>query len=171
MIFRAAGGRRIAAVEEDVHEDVFETVFGSRPEQGVEMALVGVDSAIGEQAEQMQLAIALAGANHGLGDHRVRGELAAGNQRVDAGDVHVDDAARADVEMADFAVAHLAVGQADEVIGGMEQGVGKLGEQLVVGGLAGQRNGVGLGLRPVAPAIEDGQDQRFLMDRHTAFRA
>jgi hypothetical protein len=36
---------------------------------------------------------------------------------VDAGHVHADDAAGAEVEMADFAVAHLSVGQADEVFG------------------------------------------------------
>ena len=54
-------------------------------------------------------------------------------------DVHVDHAARADVQVADFAVAHLPVGQADEAAAGVDQRVGKLAQQLVVVGLAGQR--------------------------------
>ena len=43
---------------------------------------------------------------------------------VDAGHVHADDAAGAEVEVADFAVAHLAVGETDEVFAGAEEGVG-----------------------------------------------
>jgi len=39
-------------------------------------------------------------------------ELFVGDEEIDAGDVHVDDAAGADVEVADFAVAHLAFGKA-----------------------------------------------------------
>ena len=73
----------------------------------------------------------------------------------------MDDAAGADVQVADFAVAHLAVGQADEVPAGLNQRVGILAQQAVVGGLAGQGDGVGLGLGAVAPAVEDDEDEWF----------
>src|SRR5271156_1696180 len=63
--------------------------------------------------------------------------------------------------MAHLAVAHLAIGQAHEMIGSMQQVVGKLGQQFVVGWLAGQRDRIGEGLRPVAPAIQNRQHYGF----------
>ncbi len=89
-------------------------------------------------------------------------ELAGGDQRVDARDVHLHNAAGADVQVADFAVAHLSVGQADKVIRGLNQRVGKLAQQLVVGGLARQRNGIVGGFGAIAPSIEDGENERML---------
>ena len=63
--------------------------------------------------------------------------------------------------MADFGVAHLAVGEADEVLGGAEEGVGVLAEELVVDGFAGQSDGVAVGLGAVTPAVKDGENDRF----------
>lgn len=60
--------------------------------------------------------------------------------------------------MADFAVAHLAVGEADEVFAGAEEGVGEVAEESVVGGLAGLGDGVAVGLGAVTPSVEDGED-------------
>ena len=89
-------------------------------------------------------------------------ELVGGDQRVDARDVHLHNAACADVQVADFAVAHLPVGQADEVLGGADERVGKLAQQLVVGGLSGQRDGVVGGFSAVAPSVKDGENERML---------
>ena len=63
--------------------------------------------------------------------------------------------------MADFGVAHLAVGEADEVLAGAEEGVGIVAEELVVDGFAGLGDGVAVGLGAVAPAVEDGEDDGF----------
>ena len=68
--------------------------------------------------------------------------------------------------MADLAVAHLAVGQADKVLRGLDQRVGILAHQQVVGGLFGQRNGVVGGFRAIAPSVEDGQNNRTLGGGH-----
>jgi len=62
-------------------------------------------------------------------------ELLVGDEEIDAGDVHVHDAAGADVEVADFAVAHLAFGEADGGAGGLDQGVGESAQEFVVSGL------------------------------------
>ena len=62
--------------------------------------------------------------------------------------------------MTDFGVAHLPVRQADEVLAGTQQGVWVLAQQPVVGGLARLRDGVAVGLGAVAPAIENGEDDR-----------
>ena len=109
----------------------------------------------------MQPAAARARVFHGAQQRRVGEEFAVLDHQLDAGDVHVDDAAGADVEMADFAVAHLPVGQADEVAAGLNQRVGIFAQQPVVGGLAGQRDGIGLGLGAIAPAVENDQDKWF----------
>jgi len=57
--------------------------------------------------------------------------------------------------MSDLAVAHLAFRQADERSTGMDERVGILAQQAVVSGLARERDGLGLGLGAVAPAVED----------------
>ena len=57
-------------------------------------------------------------------------ELAARDQRVDARDVHLHHAPRADVQVAHFAVAHLPIRQADEVLRRVDQRVGKLRSSL-----------------------------------------
>ena len=41
-------------------------------------------------------------------EQRVGGERARCNHQIDAGHIHVDDTAGADIQMAHFAVAHLA---------------------------------------------------------------
>ena len=52
-----------------------------------------------------------AGVMHRLMENGIRKELAARDHHVDARDIHVHHAARANVQVADFAVAHLALGQ------------------------------------------------------------
>ncbi len=163
---RAGVGRGVAAIHECVHEDALQSVLARHAQQRVEMFLVRVHAAVGDKSEQMQLRAALARPLHGLHDRRLFRELPCGNQRVDARDVHLHNAAGADVQVADFAVAHLPVGQADKVIGGLDQRVGKLAQQLVVSGLAGQRNGVVGGFSAIAPSVEDGQNERMIRFRH-----
>ena len=63
--------------------------------------------------------------------------------------------------MADLGVAHLAVGQADEVLAGAEEGAGVVAEEGVVDGLAGLGDGVAMSFGAVAPAVEDGEDDWF----------
>ena len=120
-----------------------------------------VDATVGEQAKEVHGAAPLHGGGDFAHQQRVQEELAGVNQRVDARDVHADDAARAQIEVSDLAVAHLAVREADEVVAGAECGVGVLAQKLVVGRLARLRNGVAIGFRAHAPAVEDGEDQRF----------
>ena len=70
--------------------------------------------------------LALAAAPHRLLEERYLVELLVGDHQVDAGDVHVDDAARTDIHVPDFTVAHLAFGQAHKWPGSLDQRVGKL---------------------------------------------
>ncbi len=115
----------------------------------------------------MKTAAALLREVHGGEEGGVSEEAAVGDGGIDAGHVHADDASGAEVEMADFRVAHLSVGKADEVFTGAEEGVGVLGEELVVDGLACLGDGVAVGLGAVAPAVKDGEDDGF---RHAEVR-
>jgi hypothetical protein len=73
----------------------------------------------------------------------------------------VDDAARADVEVSDFAVTHLAVGQPDKRAAGVNQCVGIFAKQAIIGWLASKRDSVGIGFGAITPAVEDDKNERF----------
>ena len=118
-------------------------------------------AAIGYKTEQVQTAFAGARVFHRLQQNRVRKQFSVLDHQIDAGDVHVNDAASADVEMADFAVTHLSFRQPNVRATGVNQGVGILAQQAVISRLARERDGVGFGFGAVSPAVEDGQNKRF----------
>ena len=159
-VAEATGGQGIAAVHEGVDEDVGELMLGGHADEGIEMALVGVDTAVGEEADEVQGAAFLCGQFVGTGEGGVGVEGAVEDGGVDAGHVHADDAAGTEVEVAYLGVAHLAVGEADEVVTCLEEGVGVFAEELVVDGFAGLSYGVAVGLRAIAPAVQDGENDR-----------
>src|SRR5215469_7867364 len=68
---------------------------------------------------------------------------------------------RADVEVPDFAVAHLAFRQANKRAAGLNQGVGIFAQQAVVSRLAGEGDGVSFGFGAITPAVEDDEDEWF----------
>ena len=155
----AAVGRRVAAVHEAVDENVLHLVFARHAQQLEQMLDVRMHAAVAHQPDQMQLASAAA--LHRVEQQRLAEEFAAGDQLVDARDVHLDDAAGADIQVAHFAIAHLPFGQADVRAGGVNQRVGKILQQAVVIGFAGEGDGVALGFGAIAPAVEDGQHDWF----------
>ena len=154
-ISRAVGGQRVAAVHEGVDEDAVQAILLRHLQQRIEMRLLRMHAAVRNQSEQMQPAFAGARMLHRVQQHGMREELAVLDHQIDAGDVHVHDAAGADVEMADFAVAHLPFGQAHERPAGMNQRVGILAQQAVIRRLARERDGVGFGFGAVSPAVEN----------------
>jgi len=135
-------------------------------EEGEEVVDVRVHAAVAEEADEMELA--LAAVLHGLLEERDLVELLVGDEEIDAGDVHVYDAAGADVEMADFTVAHLTFGKADGGAGGLDQGVGEL-RRVRRKWFAREGDGVALGFGAEAPAIEDGEYERFRSFSHERF--
>ena len=73
----------------------------------------------------------------------------------------MDDSPGSDIQVPDFAVAHLSVGQTDVRAAGVDQRARILAQQAVIDRLAGQGDGVGFGLSTVSPAVEDDEDQGF----------
>ena len=84
---------------------------------------VGVDAAVAEESEEVELAGAAA--FHGFEQQRLAREFAAGDELVNARDVHVHDASGADIQVAHFAIAHLSFGQTHGRAGRLNQRVGK----------------------------------------------
>lgn len=112
---------------------------------------------MGDQTAEVQTPVAVLGRLHDLLDHIVADELVLLDRLVDANDVLPDDAAGANVEMADFRVAHQALGETDSQRGGIELGEARfaLGEGVHDGGLGGGNGVAILGrlLRGDAPAV------------------
>ena len=109
----------------------------------------------------MQVQLARAAALHRFEQQRLAEKFAAGDELVDARDVHVHDAARAHIQVAHFAIAHLPFGQADGWAGSVDQRVGKFLEQAVVIWFAREGDGVAFGFGAIAPAVEHGENDGF----------
>ncbi len=102
------------------------------------MVLVRVHPAIGEQSADVKLPPPASRILHRLQQYWIGKEIAIFDHQIDLGNVHVDHAACAYVQVSDFAVAHLSGGQPDMAPAGVNQGVGKFLEQAIVVRLARQ---------------------------------
>src|SRR5579864_308144 len=125
------------------------------------MRLLRMHSSVRNQPKQVKPALSGARMFHRLEQHRMREEFAILDHQIDARDVHVHNASRADVKMPDLAISHLPFGQSDESAAGMKQGVGVLAKQAVVRRFTRQRDGIGFGFGAISPAIENDQNERF----------
>src|SRR5438552_170392 len=119
-------------------------------------------AAIGNQAKEMELA-ATARVLHCVQQNGMLEEVSVLDHQLDASRIHVDDAPGANVQMTDFAVAHLIVWQPNVLATGVDQRVRIFAEQAVINWLAGKGDGVGFGFGAVSPAIEDDEDEWFGM--------
>jgi hypothetical protein len=125
-------GVSVAAVAEEVDEDLGDAGFLGSPEEGIQVRLLRMlktrqsasarttpfapntnHTTVGHQAAKVKAPIAILGRRQNLLDHIIVAELALLNGQVDADDVLPDDTAGADVEMPDFGVAHEAFGETD----------------------------------------------------------
>ena len=100
-------GRRMQYKEDDN--------YGVKKLSGPEFICYVDAAAVGDQAEQVQSALAHASVRHGRKQHGMREELAVLDHQVNARDVHVNDAPRANIEMSNFAIAHLPLVDAQRV--------------------------------------------------------
>ena len=129
------------------------------------MGLVGTGGvhSHADQTHQMDGLTGLDGGLHVLDQHRVLEHLAVADGLGDEGELLVHDAACAHVGVANFGVAHLAIGQADGHAGSVDGGHGIFCHQSIEMGLLGGDHGVAEGLvRHPAEAIHDAQKNRFL---------
>lgn len=74
---------------------------------------------------------------------------------VDLYEILIDDAAGADIEVSNFAVSHLSVGQTDVLAAGLKLAVGVGGEEVVPVGCGGDGDDVVLLMVAEAPSVEN----------------
>ena len=125
------------------------------------MRLLRMHSAVGNQPKQVQPPLSRSRMFHRLQQHRMREEVAILNHQIDARDVHMHNASSTDVQVPHFAISHLPLRQPNVWSAGMNQGVGVLAKQAVVGRFTRQRDRVGFGFGAISPAIKNDQNKRF----------
>ena len=154
---KRAARRHVAAVEEgvDPHRHA-----GARDQVGQrdEMVLVGMHATRRGEAHQVAGTAVLLQGGDQLGQDRVLGQRAVVDGLVDARQVGHGDPAGAEIHVADLGIAHLALGQADEGLRGVDQALRAGRDQPVVVGRARIEDGVVARVGTMAPAIENAQD-------------
>ena len=130
------------------------------------MILMRMHAAIADEAEKMQtLAFRL---RERFAQHFVLREFAVANRFVDAREVLINDASRAEIEMAHFTVAHLSGGQTHFFAAGTHLRPRIRRINLIVKRRAREQCGVAIFFGACAtvginaPAVADEEDYRFL---------
>src|SRR5690349_2229113 len=144
-----------------MHVHAFCTAHLCGPQQRVQVRLLRVHTAVGKQPHQMKLPSPFAVVVNRAHDLGMLVEASIRDHGADAGDIHPNHATCPAIQLADFAVAHLSVRQADKVIGSMQQRIWELTQQPIVIRLARLRNCVRFALCAIPPPIQNGQHQRL----------
>ncbi len=152
-------GERIASIEPRVqhHRDLLPPPQLDRREQ---VLVERVDAAVADETHQVQGSARRAQGGAQLHERGETEELPRRHRLRDPDDVLRHDATGAEIEVADLAVAHLALGQPDGEAGRVEQGARRALPQPVPGRRAAQLDGVAFAHRAEAPAVEHDQDDR-----------
>ena len=142
---------RVAPVQEGVQAHP-RALARRQLQQGGDVRVVAVDAAIGDEAEHVQRG---AGAClHGGAEHRIGGELAAGDGVVDARQILMHHAPGAERHVADFGVAHLSWRQADAAAGCVQGGSRRTLPEPIPARRGGDVDGVVRRCLADAPAVE-----------------
>ncbi len=129
-------------------------------DHGLDVLVERVDPARTDESQQVQTAPVPAGMVDGLAQDRVVEEAAIGNRLADARQVLQDREARAQVQVADLRVAHLARRQAHRLAGRLEPAGRPLGRQPVPGRHPRGHQSVASRIRPDPEAVEHAEDDR-----------
>ncbi len=129
-----------------------------------------VHAPVGEQAHEVQRAGARCDVRDGASQCLVLAELARTDRGVDDRDALRDDAAAAEVHVADLAVAHDAGGEADRFARGLQRRVRPALEQRAPVRQLGGRDGVASRGIAAAPAVEHRENDRSVSHAALAIR-
>ena len=122
------------------------------------MILMGMHAAGRGEAHQVAGAAGLLQGGDQLGQDRAFGQRTVGDGLVDARQVGHRDPAGAEIHVADLGIAHLALGQADEGLRGVDQALRAGRDHPVIVGRARVQDGVVMRIGAVSPAIENAQN-------------
>ena len=157
--------RRVAAVEKGMHRDRYAGIAHDGGE-GSDLVLVRMDPARRNKPHDMRRAAALFKLGDKLLQRRQACDLAFGEHLVDAREILDDDPAGTDIGVADLGIAHLPVGQTNVMLARVELGMRPAPHQLVPDRGFRLIDRVVGAVRPLAPAVEDAEHQRFRARGH-----
>ena len=112
------------------------------------------------QSHQMQRRVTVANPGAKLDEFGYLVEISRPDGVGDTDDVLRNDAARSEVQVTDFTVAHLATRQAHRFGRGIQQCEGRRFDDAIPHGRAAECDGVAVGWRSVPPAIQYDQHDR-----------
>src|SRR5262245_43067788 len=124
------------------------------------MRVERVHAAVPDQPDQMKRPVAALHGTAQLDQGRESSELAARDRLRDAHHVLGDDAAGAEVQVPDLAVADLTLGEAYRGTRCMEQRARRVRPQALPRGRIGELDGVAFAAGAEAPAVEHEEDDR-----------
>ena len=155
----AGAGLRVdvAAVHEAVDANGLHAPLGCHGDERLAMALHGVHAAGAHEAHEVQGLAGGCTVVHRADEDLIGLEGAVLDGIVDARKLLEDDAAGANVEVADLGIAHLAIGQAHVLSGCAEGGVRVVGIQAVDERRVGRAHGVVGTLGRQTEAVHDAQ--------------
>ncbi len=154
----AERGRGVAAVQESVDGDGRHPVPDAQLDAGEQMPVERMDAAGTEQADQVQGAAGLAKAGAQLDQRCELIKFTGLDALGDSDQILGDHPARPDVQVADLAVAHLGFGKSHGQSTGVQQGAGEALPEPMPDRGGSQLDGVAFALGPVAPAVQNEQD-------------
>ena len=135
-------------------------------EERPQLVDVRVDAAVGDEAEQVDVAAALSGPAEGAEEGRVLEELTGLDRPVDAHEVLEGHAAGPDREVADLGVPHLPRREPDVLARRAQGRVGMARPEIVEDGRVRQLDRVPRAGRRTSPSVED--DERYERVRRAA---
>ena len=150
--------RRIAAVEESMHDDILQAVFVCQPQQCEQVLFMAVNAAVRQQAQQMQAFAAGLGLVYRCQQVRIAEEVAGFDVVIDARNILAHDPPGTDVQVADFRVAELVLRQADMLLGRINGCEWIFFYQRIPVGFVRMQNGIVISFGAVTKSIQNNQN-------------
>ena len=137
-----------------MHDDFLQTTLFCELEHCFDVRDVAVDTAVGQQTENMERAAGLFDMPHRVIQRKIIEKNLVLDGFGDAGKFLVDDASGADIEVPDFGVSHLPFGKSDSETARRELDVRIFGEDRVQIRCPGGGNGVSVRGRIETEAVQ-----------------
>jgi hypothetical protein len=171
QVFDATGGRGIASIGEGVDEDVLHARLVRRFGQCDEVIDMAVHAAVADESQEMQPPPRLPGTGEGVPHDGIVIQRALGECLGNAGQILINDASGAEIEVAHFRIAHLALGQADIQAAGAQAAMRVSRQEMIVKRRLAQHGGIAVAFgafgraRIDAPTVADDENDRIRHDK------
>jgi hypothetical protein len=121
---------------------------------------VGVDTPIGGESNEVETMVT--DCMEGFLQVRVLSQLAFRNREIDAGKFLIDGTTSSEIEVADFRISHLSLGESDDEPAGLKAGAGVFTVETIVNRSVGEEGGVAL---LFSPSFTGGVDPPTITDQ------